>query len=67
MDYLTIKQTAKKWGLSGRRVQTLCAEGRIEGAERIGNMWVIPNNVEKPSDMRIKSGRYIKRKSDDCK
>ena len=61
MDYLTIKQTAEKWGLCGRRVQTLCAEGRIEGAERIRNMWVVPKDAVKPSDRRIKSGRYIKK------
>ena len=29
-----------------RRVQTLCTEGRIDGAERLGHQWVIPINAE---------------------
>ena len=60
MNYLSIRQTAAKWGLSVRRIQVLCAEGRISGAVRIGYSWAIPDNAEKPADARIKSGRYIK-------
>lgn len=60
MDYLSIKQTSEKWGISTRRIQILCNEGRIEGATRIGSYWAIPSNVEKPKDERIKSGKYIK-------
>lgn len=64
MDYMTIKQTAEKWGICVRRIQTLCTEGRIEGAERLGYQWVIPADAEKPKDARIKSGKYIKTKKD---
>lgn len=60
MEYLSIRETAQKWGLSSRRIQVLCAEERIPGVFRIGNMWVIPANAEKPNDARIKTGRYIK-------
>lgn len=63
MDYLSIRETAEKWGVSGRWVQVLCADGRIEGATRIGNMWVIPKNASRPKDGRIKSGKYIKQKA----
>ena len=59
MEYLTISQTAEKWGLKGRRVTTLCAEGRIPGARKFGNAWMIPENAEKPNDARIKSGNYV--------
>ena len=59
MDYLSIAETAKKWGLSKRRVQTLCTEGRIPGVTRLGTMWAIPVDAEKPSDARVKSGNYI--------
>ena len=65
MDYLSIKQTAEKWGICVRRVQTLCTEGRIEGTQRIGHQWIIPANAEKPKDARIKSGKYIKVKNKD--
>ena len=59
MDFMTIKQASEKWGICTRRVQTLCTEGRIDGAERLGHQWVIPINAEKPKDARIKSGKYL--------
>ena len=62
MEYIAVKEAAEKWGLSTRRIQILCTGGRINGADRIGNMWVIPKDAEKPKDARIRSGRYIKNK-----
>lgn len=62
MEYLSIKQTSEKWGISVRRIQVLCAEDRIPGATKIGSFWVIPADAKKPADERIKSGRYIKEK-----
>lgn len=62
MEYLSLRQTAEKWGISIRRVQTLCSEGRIPGATKIGSYWAIPADAQKPKDDRIKSGRYIKEK-----
>lgn len=61
MEYLSIKQTAEKWAISVRRIQVLCTEDRIPGAIKIGSYWAIPADAEKPSDQRIKSGKYIKR------
>lgn len=60
MEYLSIRETAKKWGLSPRRVQVLCATDRIPGAFRVGNVWAIPVDAEKPNDARIKTGQYVK-------
>lgn len=62
MEYLSISQTAEKWNLSVRRIQTLCVNGRIPGATKIGSYWAIPADAEKPKDERIKSGKYIKEK-----
>ena len=62
MEYLSIRETSKKWGIGSRRIQTLCITGRIEGAARIGNIWAIPKDAEKPKDARIKSGKYVKTK-----
>ncbi len=62
MGYLSITQTAEKWGLSGRRIQILCAQGRIPGAMKIGSYWAVPDDAEKPTDERIRSGKYIKKK-----
>ena len=58
--FMTLKETSSKWGISARRINTLCSEGRIPGAAKIGNMWVIPEGAEKPKDERIKTGKYIK-------
>lgn len=61
MGYLSISQTAEKWGVSVRRIQTLCTTGRIPGATKIGSYWAIPEDAEKPKDERIKSGRYMQK------
>lgn len=57
MEYLKIEDAAKRWGISPRRLQTLCAEGRIEGATRFGRAWMIPRAAVKPVDARTKQGR----------
>lgn len=54
MEYITAKEAAGKWNITVRRVQKLCAQNRIEGAKRLGNMWVIPTDSAKPSDGRIR-------------
>ncbi len=66
MEYMSINQASKEWGVSVRRIQVLCSQGRIEGATRIGNMWAIPKDAQKPSDARIKTGKYIKQKAERC-
>ena len=55
MDYLSIQDISNKWEISKRRIQVLCREGRIDGAKMIGNMWVVPADIEKPSDARTKN------------
>lgn len=65
MEYLSIRQTAEKWGISKRRIQILCSENRIEGAIKVDSSWVIPSDAVKPKDERIKSGKYIKIKRGD--
>ncbi len=60
MRYFSISQMSEKWGISQRRIRTLCMEGRIEGAFKMGAYWSIPEDAEKPKDERIKSGRYVK-------
>ena len=55
MDYLTVNEIEPKWGISGRRIRILCEEGRISGAIKKGNQWLIPFLAEKPE--KLKSGR----------
>lgn len=50
--YLSIREAAEKWGVSQRRINQYCAEGRIPGAERFGGSRAIPGNARKPGDPR---------------
>ena len=61
MKYMSTSEAAEKWGLSSRRIVVLCNEGRIDGAQKAGSTWIIPETAEKPTDARIKSGKYIKK------
>lgn len=60
MDYLTTVEMSAKWGITARRISLLCTEGRIRGAVKKGKTWLIPSDAVKPSDNRIKTGKYIK-------
>jgi len=62
MEYLSVRQTSEKWDLSVRWINDLCNARRIPGAMKVGSFWVIPEDAEKPSDGRIKSGKYVKQK-----
>ena len=52
MSYMSVKEAAAKFRLSERRVQKLCEQNRIDGAERISGVWIIPSDAEKPTDDR---------------
>ncbi|MCD7947300.1 MAG: helix-turn-helix domain-containing protein [Oscillospiraceae bacterium] len=57
MDYLTGKEICEKWGVTHRMVNYYCAAGRIPGAIKKGNLWLIPADAEKPEDRRYKEGK----------
>lgn len=46
---ITVKQAAEKWGVTPRRVQSLCKEGKIKGATRWERTWMIPDHAVLPS------------------
>ena len=54
MQYMTANQASKQWNISQRRVQILCAEGRIPGVFKLGETWAIPIDTKKPEDKRRK-------------
>ena len=60
MEYMSCPQAAKKWSISERRVQKLCEENRIPGVSKIGYMWLIPIDAEKPADGRQKNQKNCK-------
>ena len=63
MEYMSAREAADKWGISQRRVAILCSENRIEGAQKAGNNWIIPEDAQKPADARIKTGKYRKKQT----
>ena len=54
MEYMSVVEAASKWGITRRRVQVLCNQGRIDGAKKIGTVWIIPIDAKKPTDARLK-------------
>ena len=57
MEYMTVRQAAEKWSRSERWVQTLCQNGRIEGAYRPARDWLIPADAACPEDRRRRENR----------
>lgn len=61
MEHLmTIKDASNLWGITVRRISSLCNDGRIDGAVQKGRKWYIPTNTPKPADLRVKTGAYQK-------
>lgn len=54
MEYISVAQAAEKWGITKRRVQKYCIDGRIDGAVRFSTLWAIPQDAPKPTDPRKK-------------
>lgn len=52
MDYMTVREAVDKWGISQRRVQQLCEQGRILEVQLFGISWMIPKGAGKPVDPR---------------
>lgn len=50
IDFLTVKEAGEKWNVSGRMVTIYCNQGKIEGAMKKGNLWLVPINAKKPVD-----------------
>ena len=57
MKYLSIKEVSERWGISTRRIQILCKEGRIPGIILIGRTWGNPRDAETRPDARLDSGK----------
>ena len=59
MEYIKVSKAAEKWGISPRRVRTLCAEGKVEGVIRKGKLYLIPETAVKPMDGRLSKTNII--------
>ena len=61
MNYIKVSEAAAKWGISARRVRVLCEQGRIAGVERKGNLYMIPEDAERPIDARTYAKTSLKK------
>ena len=50
MDYLSVSQAAKKWGITVGLVRRYCRQNRIPKAKQVNGSWVIPANAKKPEN-----------------
>ncbi|MBU7006877.1 helix-turn-helix domain-containing protein [Phosphitispora fastidiosa] len=57
LDWITPQQAAQLWGISARRIQSLCTKGRVKGARKLGRAWLIPKDTPKPIDGRTRAAR----------
>jgi Fic family protein len=65
--FMTVKEASEKWGISDRRIRTLCSTGKIDGAYQEGRGWKIPIDAQKPADARYKSKKSILEQIDNKK
>ena len=56
-EYFKVSEAAARWGLTPRRVRILCAENKIQGVIRKGNLYMIPTDTPKPIDGRKLRGK----------
>ena len=57
--YLSVQETARKWGVSVRWVNQYILNGRVPGCERFGHSWEVPEDAVKPE--RLTPGVKTKR------
>ena len=59
---VSIREASYRWGVSERRVNQYCIEGRIPGASRFGRPRAIPADAKKPSDLRKADTNRMRRR-----
>jgi len=59
LEYMTTQEAADLWGIKVRRVQTLCENGKVQSAKRLGHIWVIPKGTPKPIDGRTRAAKLL--------
>lgn len=53
MEFISVKEAAKKWNISERSVRNYCENNLIDSAFLKGKTWYIPSNAIKPSRRNI--------------
>ena len=48
MKFLSVAETAKRWGVAERTVRNYCASGKLPQAILVGKTWSIPERAQRP-------------------
>lgn len=48
VNYYSVSEVAKRWGIAGRTVRNYCANGKIPDAFLTGKTWNIPETAQRP-------------------
>ena len=57
--WMSVKEASEKWHLSMRLIQKYCSDGKIYGASRFQNRWIIPCEAQRPSsESRVKMDTF---------
>ena len=57
MGMLSVTEYGARHKMDGGRIRVLIRQGRLP-AQKVGNQWVIDEDVKPPADLRVKSGKY---------
>lgn len=63
IEYLSVTEYAQKVSRDVSSIRKMLLAGKLPG-RKIGNQWIIPADAQLPDDKRIRSGKYIKAKSE---
>lgn len=50
--YIAAKEVAVRWGVSSTWVTILCSQGKLDGAVKEKNRWMLPEDIAKPENER---------------
>ena len=62
LEWLTPLQLAEKWGITKRQAQILCSQGKVAGAIKVSEVWLIPKDAPRPVDGRTREAKAAKTK-----
>ena len=63
MRYIKAKELSARWGVTPRRINQLCAEGKLMGAYKEGRFWMIPDDADTPDCLRENKSLYVSESS----
>ena len=59
MEFVSVAEIARRWGVSERTVRNYCASGRIAGAFLTGKTWNVPAHAARPERINKATPRSL--------